>query len=197
MANKLVKFIIYYILTGLILSHPDVSIASESSIIPFQFTPASKPMLHLGGMQGQYGMRLLVGLQFQPSKNLLIGSILSPHKIETDLSIYYHIAIGYIPQWKFFNIFSNMLQIGMHRNRFRADGDARWFSFSFMESAQFGSFNLNLCWNRLFTQNWERNTVYISTALKFSKNFYLRPGTMVNFIPHVDYTPFLFLSTNL
>ena len=90
-----------------------------------------------------------------------------------------------------------MFQIGMHRNRFGADGDARWFSFSFMESARFGSLNLNLCWNRLFTQNWERNTVYISTALKLSKKIYLRPGAMVNFISHVDYTPFLFLSTNL
>jgi len=90
-----------------------------------------------------------------------------------------------------------MFQIGIHRNRFGTDGDSRWFSFSFMESVRFGSLNLDLSWNRLFTQNWERNTVYISTALKFSKNFYLRPGTMVNFIPHVDYTPFLFLSTNL
>ena len=197
MADKLIKFIIYYILMGLIFSQSDVSISSESSIIPFQFTPTSKPMLHLGGMQGQYGMRLLVGLQFQPSKNLLIGSILSPHKIETDLSIYYHVAIGYIPQWKFFNISSNMFQIGMHRNRFGEDEDTRWSSFSFMESAQFGSFNLNLCWNRLFTQNWDRDTVLISTDLKLSNNIHLRPGALAFFTPYFDYTPFLFMSIDL
>ena len=197
MANKLVKFIIYYILTGLIFSQPDVSIASESSIIPFQFTPTSKPMLYLGGIQEQNNVRLMSGLQFQPTKNLLIGGVLSPHKIATDLSIYYNIVIGYIPKWKFLKISSNMFQIGMHRNRFGEDGDARWSSFSFMESAQFGSFNLNLCWNRLFTQNWDRDTVLISTDLKLSNSIHLRPGALAFITPSFDYTPFLFMSIDL
>ena len=197
MADKLVKFIIYYILTGLIFSQSDISIASESSIIPFQFTPTSKPMLHLGGIQGQNDVRLISGLQFQPTKNLLIGGVLSPHKMETDLSIYYNIVIGYIPKWKFLNISSNMFQIGMHRNRFGEDEDTRWSSFSFMESAQFGSFNLNLCWNRLFTQNWDRDTVLISTDLKLSNSIHLRPGALAFFTPYFDYTPFLFVSIDL
>ncbi len=197
MADKLFKFIIYYILTGLIFSQSDVSMSSESSIIPFQFTLTSKPMLHLGGIQGQNNVRLMSGLQFQPTKNLLIGGVLSPHKIETDLSIYYNIVIGYIPKWKFLNISSNMFQIGMHRNRFGEDGDARWSSFSFMESAQFSNFNLNFCWNRLFTQNWDRDTVLISTDLKLSNNIYLRPGALALFTPSFDYTPFLFMSIDL
>ena len=194
MADKLIKFIIYYILTGLIFSQSDVSIASESSIIPFQFTPTSKPMLHLGGIQGQNDVRLMSGLQFQPTKNLLIGGVLSPHKIETDLSIYYNIVIGYIPKWKFLNISSNMFQIGMHRNRFGADADTRWYSFSVMESAQFGSFNLNLCWNRLFNQDWDRDTAMISTGLNLSNGIYLRPGIMANFTSYIEYIPFLFVS---
>ena len=197
MADKLVKFIIFYILTGLTFSQSDVSISSEPSIIPFQFTPTSKPMLHLGGIQGKNEVRLMSGLQFQPTKNLLIGGVLSPHKIETDLSIYYHIAIGYIPQWKFLHISSNMFQIGMHRNRFGEDGDARWSSFSFMKSAQFGSFNLNLCWNHLFTQNWDRDSILISTDLKLSNSFYIRPGILAYFTPYFNYTPFLFLSMDL
>jgi hypothetical protein len=137
------------------------------------------------------------GLQFQPTNNLLIGGVLSPHKIQTDLSIYYHMAVGYIPKWQFFNISSNMFQIGMHRNRFGAAGDVRWFSFSFMESAQFGRFNLNLCWNRLFTKNWDRDTVLFSTDLKLSNSIYLRPGAMVYYNPYFDYTSFLFLSINI
>ena len=191
------KFIIYFILTGLLLSQPDVSIAPKSSIIPFQFTSSYKPMLHLGGIPEQNGMRLITGLQFQPTKNLLIGGVLSPHKIETDLSIYYHIAIGYIPQWKFLNISSNMFQIGMHRNRFGLDGDTRWFSFSIMESARFGILNLNLCWNRLFSQNWDRDSILISTDLKLSNSFYIRPGILAYFTPYFNYTPFLFLSMDL
>ncbi len=197
MADKLVKFIIYYILTGLIFSQPDVSIESESSIIPFQFTPTSKPMLHLGGIQGQNDVRLMCGLQFQPTKNLLIGGVLSPHNIETDLSIYYNIVIGYIPKWKFLNISSNMFQIGMHRNRYGTEGDARWFSFSLMESARFGSFNLNYCWNHLFTQNWNRDTILISTDLKLSNSIHFRPGAIAYFVPDIDFTPCLFVSIDL
>ena len=197
MTNTLVKFIIYYILTGLIFSQSDVSISSESSILPFQFTPTSKPILHLGGIQGKNDMRLVSGLQFQPTKNLLIGGVLSPHKMETDLSIYYNIVIGYIPKWKFLKISSNMFQIGMHRNRFGEDEDARWSSFSFMESAQFSNFNLNFCWNRLFTQNWDRDTVLISTDLKLSNSIHLRPGVLAFITPSFDYTPFLFMSINL
>ena len=171
--------------------------ALESSLIPFQITLESKTMLHLAGIQGRNDVRIMSGLQFHPTKNLLIGGILSPYKIDTDLSIYYHIAIGYIPKWKLFNISSNMFQIGMHRNRFGAGGDERWFSFSFMESAQFGSLNLNLCWNRLFTQYWDGDTALISTDLHLSNNFYFRPGVLVNFTPNFDYTPFLFVSMYL
>ena len=191
------KPIYLFLFISSIYSQSDAFIASGASIIPFQFTPTSKPLLHLGGLQRQNEIRLLVGLKFQPTKNLLIGSLLSPHKIETDLSIYYHMVIGYIPQLKFFNISSNMFQIGIHRNRFGADGDTRWFSFSFMESVQFSSLNLNLCWNHLFAQNWVKETILISTDLKLRNNFYFRPGAMVCFTPHLDYTPFLFVSIDL
>ena len=154
-------------------------------------------MLHMGGMQVENGMRFISGLQFQPTKNLLLGGVLSPHLIETDLSIYYHMVIGYIPSWKFFNISTNMFQIGMHRNRFGADGDSRWFTFSIMESTQFGSLKLNLCWNRLFTQNWDEDAVLISTDFKLSDSIYLRPGALAYFSPHFNYTPFLFVSMYL
>ena len=195
--NIQVTFITLLLSISSIYSQSEALIATESSIIPFQFTPTSKPMLHLGGIQGQNDVRLMSGLQFQPTKNLLIGGVLSPHKIETNLTIYYNIVIGYIPKWKFLNISSNMFQIGMHRNRFGEDEDARWSSFSFMESAQFGSLNLNLCWNRLFTQNGDRDTVLISTDLKLSNSIHLRPGVLAFITPSFDYTPFLFISIDL
>ena len=190
-------FIVLFLSISSMYSQSDASIAIESSIIPFQFSPVSKPMLHLGGAQKQNGMTLLSGLQFQPTKNLLIGGVLSPHKIGTDLSIYYHIVIGYIPHWKFLNNSSNMFQIGMHRNRFGVEGDARWFSFSFMESVRYGSLNLDLCWNHLFTPNWDKDTILMSTDLKLNNSFHLKPGIIAYFIPHFDYTPFLFVSLDL
>ena len=90
-----------------------------------------------------------------------------------------------------------MFQVGMHRNRFEDTGDARWFSFSLLESLQFGIINMNLCWNHLFTNKWEKDTIFISTDLNLSNNFYLRPGALVYFTPDFDYTPFLLLSVDL
>ena len=81
---------------------------------------------------------------------------------------------------------------------FRGDnGGARWFSFSVTEAAQLGSLNLNVCWNRLFTQQWERNTVLVSTKIKLIKDLYLQPGAIAFFTPNFDYSPFLLVSVNL
>ena len=156
----LTYFLFFYLMTNLLFCQNNLSFSSESSIIQFQATSRSNPVLHLGGMQTESdGIRLMTGMQFQPTKNLLIGGVLSPHKAPTKLSIYYHIAIGYIPKTKLLHIFSSMLQIGMHSNRFDNDNDTRWFSFSIMEKARFGQLNLNFSWNHLFNEEWE-NVLY-------------------------------------
>ena len=76
----------------------DASFAAESSIIPFQLSPSSKPMLHLGGLQDKNGINLVSGIQIQPTNNLLLGGVISPRNYENDLSLYYHILIGYVPK---------------------------------------------------------------------------------------------------
>ena len=195
--NYSLKYMIYILFFSFIYCQTNQSITSTPSIIPFQLTPISKPMLHLGGVEEENGHRIISGLQFQPTKNLIIGGVLSPRKNEEDISIYYHIALGYIPKWKLFNFSSNMLQIGMHRNRFGEEEDKRWFSFSVLESSQYGKLNLNLCWNRLFTKNQEKNTMLISTDIKINNNFYLRPGAIAYFKPDFKYFPFLFVSITL
>ena len=85
----------------------------------------------------------------------------------------------------------------MHRYRFGKIEDSRWFSFSVMESAKIGKLNLNLCWNKLLTQQWERNTVIISTKIKLLKEIYLQSGAVAIFTPDFDYSPFLLMSINL
>ena len=60
-----------------------------------------------------------------------------------------------------------------------------------------GSLNLNVCWNRLFTKQWERNTVLVSTKIKVFRDLYLQPGTIAFFTPEFDYSPFLLMSINL
>ena len=90
-------------------------------------------MIHLGGLQDSSGVQPIAGIQIQPTSNLLLGGILSPRNINEDLSIYYHILIGYIPKWKLLKISSNIIQISMHRYRFGDTADYRWFSLSIME----------------------------------------------------------------
>ena len=189
--------IIVCISTSLFFSGSAASFAAESSIIPFQLSPESRPMLHLGGLQDKSGIQAVSGIQIQPTFNLLLGGVLSPRNNNNDLSIYYHILVGYIPKWKLLKFSSNMIQVGMHRYRFGEIGDSRWFSFSVMESARIGSLNLSLCWNKLFTQQWERNTILISTKIKLLKDIYLQPGAVAFFTPDFDYSPFLLMSINL
>ena len=196
-ARKSINYLILILSINFLFAGSDASLAAESSIIPFQLSPSSKPMLHLGGVQDSSGIRPISGIQIQPTTNLLLGGVLSPRKIDNDLSIYYHVLVGYIPKWKFFKISSNLIQIGMHRYRFSNSGDLRWFSFSMMESVKLGRLKMNLCWNRLFSKKWERNTVFLSTDIKLYKSFYMRPGTIVKFTPSLDFSPFLFGSISL
>ena len=188
---------IFYIVSSLLFSSSEATFASKSSIIPFQLLSNSRPMLHLGGLQDSCGIQPLAGLQIQPTSNLLLGGVLSPRNINDDLSIYYHILIGYIPKWKLLKISSNMIQIGMHRYRFGKTDDSRWFSFSVMESVYLGGLNLNLCWNKLFTQKWERNTILISSRIKIFKELYCQPGVIAYFTPKFSYSSFLLLSMNI
>ena len=192
-----IQFIIFCISANLLFSSPDTALASQSSIIPFQLLPNSRPMLHLGGIQDSSGIQLVTGIQIQPTSNLLLGGVLSPRKVNDDLSIYYHILIGYIPKWKLLKISSNMIEFGMHRYRFGDTSDSRWFSFSVMESAHLGNLNLNLCWNKLFTKKWERNTVLISTRIKLIKDIFLQPGAVTYFTPEFGFSPFILLSKNI
>ena len=191
------KYLVLSFLVNFLFCISGASIAAESSIIPFQLSPGSKPMLHLGGLQDENGVNPVSGLQIQPTSNLLLGGVLSPRKNGDDLSIYYHVLIGYIPNFKILKFSTNIIQVGMHRYRFGDNGDARWFSFSVTEAAQLGSLNVNVCWNRLFTQQWERNTVLVSTKIKLLKDLYLQPGAIAFFTPNFDYSPFLLVSINL
>ena len=180
----------------MLFSSSDADIASQSSIIPFQLLPNTRPMLHIGGFQDSSGIQLISGMQIQPTSNLLLGGVLSP-RIDSNLSIYYHVLIGYSPKWKLLKISSNMIQIGMHRYRFGNTNDSRWFSLSVNELVHFGSLNMNFCWTKLFTQKWERNTVLISTRINLFKDLYCQPGAMAYFTPEFSYSPFFLLSLNI
>ena len=110
-------------------------------------------MLHLGGLQDENSINLVSGIQIQPTNNLLLGGVLSPRNYENDLSLYYHVLIGYVPSWKLLKFSTNMIQAGMHRYRFGDNGGVRWFSFSVTEAAQIG--NLNLTPSKFFDLNYQ------------------------------------------
>ena len=79
--------IILSISTSLLFSSSVPSIAAESSIIPFQFSPDSSHMIHLGVLQDKTGLQPVSGMQIQPTSNLLLGGVLSPRNNNNDLSI--------------------------------------------------------------------------------------------------------------
>jgi len=191
------KFLYSAIFFRFIFCVSDASFAAQSSLIPFQLSLNSKPMLHLGVLEDGERVNLVSGIQIHPTNNLLLGGVLSPRNYNNDLSLYYHILIGYVPNWKLFNFSTNMIQVGMHRYRFGNNGGMRWFSFSVTEVAQVGSLNLNVCWNKLLTQKWERNTVLVSTKIKVYRNLFLQPGAITFFTPEFNYSPFLIFSINL
>ena len=143
--KKKLHILLLNLITTILFSQNTSPSSIETSIIPLQLSPLPNPMLHIGGMRTVNDeIRLMTGMQFQPTKNLLIGGVLSPHRIGSNISLYYHIAIGYISKWKLLNTSSNMFQIGIHRNRFdNEDNDTQWFSFSIMEKTRFGRLNLN------------------------------------------------------
>ena len=191
------KIIICWINMNLLFCSSDASFAAESSIIPFQLSPSFSPILHIGGLKDKLGIQPVSGIQVQPTPNLLLGGVLSPRNNDNDLAIYYHILIGYISKWKFYKFSTNMIQIGMHRYRFGEIGDSRWFNISLLESVQIGNVYLNLCWNKLLTKQWERNTILCSTKIKLVKNFYLQSGAVSYFTPSFNYSPFLLVSMTL
>ena len=191
------QYLLLSIFVNFLFCVSDGSFAAESSIISFQLSPGSRPMLHLGGLQNENGVNPVSCLQIQPTSNLLLGGVLSPRNNDGDLSLYYHVLIGYIPSFKILKFSTNIIQVGMHRYRFSDDGGSRWFSFSVTEATQLGSLNLNVCWNKLFTQTWERNTILVSTKIKLLRNMYLQPGAIAFFTPNFNYSPFMLVSINL
>ena len=202
--EKMLHILLLYVLTTFLFSQNTSPSSTETSIIPLQLTPRPNPMLHIGGMQTiNDDIRFMAGMQFQPTKNLLIGGVLSPYRIDSNISLYYHIAIGYISKWKLLKTSSSMFQIGIHRNRFdNEDNDTQWFSFSIMEKTRFGRLNLNFCWNRLFNKKWENDSILISTDVKVSNNIFLRPGAIF-FLDDLEwksddyFTPFIIISLHL
>ena len=194
--NKIFKLTFFLFLLNIILCQSTETNSSIPSLMPFQLSPTSKPIIHIGGIEENEDTRFLTGIQLSPAKNLLIGGVISPFKTNSDISVYYHLAIGFIPEWKLFKLSSNMFQIGLHRDKFEKDGNKRWFSLSIMESGRFFNFNYNICANRLVSSVKEEDTLMMSTNIKLKNSIYLRPG-IIAFLPKFDYNPFLLLSIKL
>ena len=168
--NKIFKLTFFLFLLNIILCQSTETNSSIPSLMPFQLSPTSKPIIHIGGIEENEDTRFLTGIQLSPAKNLLIGGVISPLKKNSDISIYYHLAIGFIPEWKLFKLSSNMFQIGLHRDKFEKDGNKRWFSLSIMESGRFFNFNYNICANRLVSSVKEEDTLMMSTNIKLKNS---------------------------
>ena len=196
MIYKLIIISIFFV-NSLLFGDSNALTASQSSIIPFQLLPKNNPMILVGTLRHSETIQPLSGMQIQPTKNLLLGGILSTKKIDEDISIYYQLLIGYIPNWKFLKLSSNMIQIALHRHQYNQNYNSKWVSLSISESANFRNLKLNLCWSKLFSNKWESDTIILSTRIKLIENIYFQPGSIAHFTPEFNYSPFILLNISL
>tara|TARA_B110000438_G_scaffold172981_1_gene165308 strand:+ start:1288 stop:1800 length:513 start_codon:yes stop_codon:yes gene_type:complete len=157
----------------------------------------SKPSIFLGQHKNNSNYNSVASINIYPTENLLVGASISESKKNSDLSLYYQLIIGYIPDWKFFNISTHLIQIGTHRLRFNNEGGIRWFNLSFSESFKLNRMNINIGWNKIFTKKWERNSILVSTNLKLIDNIYIQLGSSSFFTPSYNLSPFILLNIKL
>ena len=70
--KKKLHILLLNLITTILFSQNTSPSSIETSIIPLQLSPLPNPMLHIGGMRTVNDeIRLMTGMQFQPTKNLL------------------------------------------------------------------------------------------------------------------------------
>ena len=161
MRNRLI--IILQVILSTMFANPNAIIANKSNFTPLQLHEKTSPIFHLGSLYDSLSTKPIFGIQIQPTSNLLINGTLSPQNINNNLSLYYNTTIGYIPSWNIYQNFSSILQFGIHNYRFSKTSDIKWFNFSITELFNINYITIKLSWNKLFNQEWERNSVLIST----------------------------------
>ena len=99
MKNRFNSIIILHIALSIMFANQDAIIANKSSFIPLQLHKKISPIFHIGSLHDSLSTKPILGVQIQPTPNLLINGTFSPQSIDNNISIYYNTIIGYIPKW--------------------------------------------------------------------------------------------------
>ena len=194
--NKSFHLLVIIVFFKIIFANSNQDFISNTTIIPFQKTSDTSPIIHLGIKQSDTQNHFISAIQIQPTYNLLIGGTLSPIIQPNNMSIYYNFLVGYLPNWKFFN-FSNIIQLGMHRYRFGESPDSRWFHFLISESIKFKRLNTNISLSKMFNKKWEKNLILVSTQIKLLKSIFLTIGTTILNQKNSIHSSFLSININI
>ena len=83
------------------------------------------------------------GTQWWPSNNLFLTGLFSNLIINTDRSLYHHVALGYSnPNWKIKQFSTNAIEMGVHRLRYFKDQIYRWFHVGLKTRISYNKINM-------------------------------------------------------
>jgi len=189
------KIIFTIFLINVIFCKSNADIASQTNIFPIYDSINTKPTIFAGS--NSKNNNAIFAINFFPTLNLSTGGMLALAKDNNDLYLNYKAHIGYIPNWKLFNLSKNIIQIGIERHRFSKMGGFRWFNLSFIQSIKLKYININIGWNKILTKQWERNSIVVSTNIKLIDNIFFQLGSNSFFNPKLDFSPFILLSIKI
>ena len=136
------------------------------------------------------------GAQWWPSNNLYLTGLFSNLVIETDRSLYHHIALGYSnPDWKFRNFSTNVIEVAVHRLRYFNHKIYRWFHAGFKTRVSYHKFNIGFEFTRFFYNTWATNRYSMSISKTLMGNINMSGGIIQDGFN--SFTPYVGVSLGL
>ena len=166
----------------------EIRLSTTQSV--FQSLENSDIYFHLQYSQLSLTDNFSFGAQWWPSNNLYLTGLFSNSTLESDRTLYHHIALGYLnPVWKFSIFTTNIIEFGVHRLRYYIDNIDRWFHAGFKTRASYKKINFGFDFTRFFYDIWATNRYTISMSKTLNGNININVGIIQDefnsFIPYV------------
>ena len=155
----------------------------------FQTLDKSDIYFHLIFFNKSISKNLSYGIQWWPSNNLYLSGLFSSLVVNSDSTLYHQFCIGYSnPLWKFKNISSNVIELGVHRLRYYRDSTYRWFHAGIKTRMIFRNIQVGFNFDRFFYNSWASNRLSLTFEKSINSRIKLNTGIILDkynrFTPH-------------
>ena len=192
------SLILLFINLSLVYCSFDInSIALHTYTTPFQKNKYQNQSFYFGIQKFSSYLLPSAGLQFQPTSNLLMGCIISPQDLNSDLSIYNQTFMGYIPESNIHKLLTNIIYLGFHKDRFKDKNNYKWFSLSLLNSVTYKSIMIDVCYNKLFANSWNSENISFSSSIFFLKKYIIKTGITLVPSQTIKPSPYFSISLNI